>query len=134
LNGLRHLQTFSGGEDPEDVGRRLLETLEQGVEGLAGQHMDLVNDENPVTIPGRTELEELAKLPDIVNAAVRRAVDLDDIDARALRHLETGNAGSARLGRRTLDAVDGLGQQTGSRRLADTSQSREQIGVTEGAR
>jgi hypothetical protein len=57
LNGLRNFEALCGRKDPEDIGGWFFEAFEQSIEGLAGQHVDLVNDENPVAVPGRAKLE-----------------------------------------------------------------------------
>ena len=42
-DGRRDLVQFGRGEDEQDVGGRLLDDLEQGIEGLLGQHVDFVD-------------------------------------------------------------------------------------------
>lgn len=43
-DGHRHLVQLSGGEHEINMFRRLLQGLEQGVEGLSGQHVDFIDD------------------------------------------------------------------------------------------
>jgi hypothetical protein len=66
--------------------RRLLHDLQQGVEALRRDHVGLVDDEHPVARLGRGEERAVAQLAGVVDTAVRRRVQLRDVDvARATR-------------------------------------------------
>ena len=120
------------GEDENDVGRRLLQGLQQGVEGLRSQHMHFVDDVDLVFFLGRGEAHPVPQVADIVDAAVGRAVDLDEI--KALPGLETtaGRAFAAGVAAwQRAFTVDGPGQDAGGRSLARAAGTAEQIGVDE---
>jgi len=111
------------------VGRRLLEDLEQGVEGVARKLVRLVEDEHPVAIAHRQDAGDLAQFADVVDAAVRGSVHLDDVEGEAAGDLPARRALAARLRRRTVLAVERLGEQARRRGLADAAQAGEQVGV-----
>ena len=43
-DGRRELMTFRSGKDKDDMGRRLLQGLQEGIEGFRRQHMRFIND------------------------------------------------------------------------------------------
>ena len=68
-----------GGEDEDHVGRRLLQSLQQGVESPCGEHMHLVDDVNPVFPLRGGILDLLPNLPDVLHAVVGGGVDLHHV-------------------------------------------------------
>ena len=72
-DGLGDLVRVGGGEHEDHVGRRLLEGLEQRVEGLAREHVDLVDDVHLETAVDRGESDLLAQVADVVDATVGAA-------------------------------------------------------------
>ena len=69
-------------EDELDPGRRLLEGLQERVEGPRREHVDLVDDPDLVAVAGRVVARALAQLADLLDAVVRGAVDLLDVQRR----------------------------------------------------
>jgi len=128
-DGLRDFVQFGRCQDENNVGRRLLERLEQRVERLGGQHMDFIDDEDLVPVAGGGVLDVLAQLADLPDAAVGGRVDLQNVDGVALGDLQAGGAGVARVGSGALVAVERLGQDAGRGCLADAPRAREQVGV-----
>ncbi len=129
----QHLVRLGGGEDEQDVGRRLLDELEQGVEALRRDHVGLVDDVDLVARLHRREDGALAQLAGVVDAAVGGRVDLDDVD-RAVPGRRQGAAGvalPARLGRGPGRAVEGAGQDARRGGLAAAPRPREEIGVVQ---
>ena len=96
----QHLLRLGGREDEDEVLRRLLDDLEQGVEALRGDHVRLVDDEHPVARLGGREERPIAQLTGVVDAAVRGGVELDDVDvarpARAPARRTTSTPRTAR--------------------------------------
>ena len=84
-NRLRHLQRLGGGEDEDHVRRGLLQRLQQGVEGVGGQHVDFVDDVDLAGQHRRRVADRLAQLADVVDPAVAGAVDLDHVHGVARR-------------------------------------------------
>ncbi len=79
-DGRQHLLRLGGGEDENEVLRRLFDNLEQRVEALRGDHVRLVDDEYPVPGFSRGVKRSVPEVAGIVHAAVAGCVELDDID------------------------------------------------------
>ncbi len=96
-----------GGRHHEDhVRRRLLDRFQQRVERLGGELVDLVDDEHLVAVPHRHDREAVDDhFTDVVDAGVRGGVDLEDVDVAPVGNFLTGIAGPARIGCRTVQAV-----------------------------
>ncbi len=75
-DGNRDLVQLGGGEHEIDVGRRLLQGLQQGVEGLGGEHVHLVDDDDLEARRGRHELELVLEVAHLLDAAVGGTVYL----------------------------------------------------------
>ena len=125
-DGLQHLLRLGGGEDEFQVWRRLFDQLEQGVERVRGDLVRLVNDVDLETRRRRHEDRPLADLPRIVDPAVARGVDLDDVHRGAGpdRGAVLANPARGRCG--AGDAVQRRGQDAGARRLAAAARAAEQ--------
>ncbi len=99
LDRLGHLVRMRGGQHEDDVGRRLLDGLEQRVERRRREHVDLVDDVDLVAALGRRE-EHAADdlLADVVDAGARRGVELVDVRVAPLGDLDALLAGAVGLG------------------------------------
>ena len=105
-DGRQHLVGLGRGEDEPQVGRRLLDQLEQGVEALRGDHVGLVDDVDLVAVAHRGEERLLTQVAGIVHTTVGRRVDLDDVDrARARRARGRGSCRTRRRDRRSGPAT-----------------------------
>ncbi len=120
---------LGGAEDEDDVGRRLLEHLQQRVEGRVRELVGLVDDVDLVAAPGRGEGDPLADLPDVVDRRVGRGVHLVDVEGRPVGDLRTGSALPARLRPRSLGAVQALGEDPRRGRLPRPPGTAEEVGV-----
>ena len=78
-NGDRQLVGLGGGKDELDVGRRLFQSLQQGVESIVGEHVDFVDDKDLVTAVRGKIPEVVAQFADVVHTGVGGAVNLEDI-------------------------------------------------------
>ena len=124
-------------EDELDVRRRLLDDLEQRVEALVRDHVRLVEDEDLVAVARGRERGALPQLAGVVDTAVARRVDLDDVQAAraAARQLDARLAHVARgvggvlLG--VLRAVEDAGEDARGRRLAAAARAGEQVRVVD---
>jgi hypothetical protein len=76
---------LGGREDEDDVGRRLLDGLEQRVEGAVREHVHLVDDIHLVAPAVGREEHFILDLTDVIDRCVRGAVYFD--------HVETGAPG-----------------------------------------
>ena len=85
-DGLLDRAGVGGRKDEVDVGGRLLEGLEEGVGGLALDFMGLVDqvDLEVGSGVGGAVAGVLTQVPDVVDAAVRCGVHLDEVEVAAL--------------------------------------------------
>ena len=93
--------------------------------------MHLVEDVDLAAARRRCELGALAQVTCIVDAAMRRHVELDDIERGPRRDRGARLADTAGRWRRPFGAVDGLGEDPCDRRLARPARTGEQVGVVE---
>ena len=129
-DGGRHLVRVGGGEDEDDVVGRLLDHLQQRVEGVRAEHVDLVDDVDPPAQLGRRGQRPHHQLAGVLDQAVAGGVDLDDVHGAPLADRHAGRAGVARLAVvAAVGAVDGLGQDAGGGGLAGAARPDEQVGV-----
>ena len=120
-----------GREHEGDVGRRLLERLQQGVEGLLGQHVDLVDDVDLAPGELRQVVDLLAQRSDVVDRIVRGAVDLDHVDRATLVDGHALLAHVAGLGRGPMLADQRLGQDPRGGGLAQPTHAAKEIGMVD---
>ena len=66
------------------MGRRLLQRLQQGVEGGDGEHVDFVDDVDLVAPLAGGEVDLLAQQANVVDAGVAGGVDLDQVEEAGL--------------------------------------------------
>ena len=70
-------------EDELHVLGRLFQRLEQGVERLAREHVDFVDDVDLEPRPAGANVDVLPQLADLVDAAIAGAVDFQHVDVAA---------------------------------------------------
>ena len=117
------------GEDEDYVGRRLLQGLQEGVEGRLGQHVDLVDDVDLRRGLVGAEVDPVVEVSDVVYAAVAGGVDLDEVQRSSLIDGGADVAGVVRLAFLGREAVDCLGENAGGGGLAGASGSAEEVRV-----
>ncbi len=74
-DGNRDFMQFGGGEHEIHMFGRLFQGLQQGVEGLGGQHVNFVDDDDLVAARGGQKPDFLLQLPNFLDAAVGSAVN-----------------------------------------------------------
>jgi hypothetical protein len=79
-NRRQHLREIGRAEDEDEVRRRLFDQLQQCVPRGVGELVRLVEDVDLVAALGRLQHDALADLADVVDAALRRRVHLDDVE------------------------------------------------------
>ena len=109
--------------------RRLLERLQQGVERLAGELVGLVDDVDLVLALGGRESDLFTQVPHLVDAAVARRVDLDQVEEPSVADGDAVLALVARLAVLGLGAVHRLRDEPRDGRLADAARSGEEVGM-----
>ena len=110
---------------------RLLERFQHRVERRLGQHVDFV-DQVDLVAPRRRRVARVVEyFPHVVDAGVRRRVELQQVDEPA--GVDVGARRADAAGRRgdAGGAVEALGQDARNRRLADTPGSGEEIRVVQ---
>ena len=90
--------------------RRLLENLQQRIERRGREHVHLVDDVHALFQHRRGIDRLLAQGADVVDAVVRRGVELRNIEQRPLVDPTAGLALVARLTVHRMQAVDRLGE------------------------
>ena len=129
-----HLVGLGSREDEDDVRRRLFQRLEQRVEGRVGQHVDFVDQVDLVLAGARREGHLVAQAADLVDAAVGRRVELDEVQSAPGEVVPAGLALIARLAVLAVGAVQRLAQETARTGLAGAARPREQVGVRDAVR
>ena len=113
----RYRLGLGGGENEDQVSRGLLDNLEECVKGLPREAVNLVEDDDFVTIPSRSVPQAFGELAHLVDLGVGRGVELQDIEIVATGDLYTGRALIAGIGSRPPFAVEGLGEDSGDARF-----------------
>lgn len=118
-------------QDEDGVRRRLLERLQQRLEGGRRDGVNLVDDEDLPAVPHGRVADDLDQVARLVDLAVRGAVDLEGVDRSPLEDLLARFARPARArgGAGGGTAVDAGGQETRRGRLPDAARPREEVGV-----
>ena len=103
LDRRRHFLELRRRHHEDDVRRRLLDRLEERVEGLRREPVDFVDDEDLVAVADRRDAEAGDDdVADLVDLGVGGGVDLEDVHVAALGDLDAGVADAARIGGRAL--------------------------------
>ena len=129
-DGGQHLLGLGGREDEDQVLRGLLDDLQQRVEGLRGDHVRFVDDEDAIPALRRGVECPITEIARVVDAVVACRVHFDDVDRTAAR--PQGDARIAHAaGRRSgaLVAVQRAGEDARGGGLAAAARAGEQIGV-----
>ncbi len=117
------------GHHEDDLFRGLLERFQKGVGGLVGEHVRFVEDHDLVARSRRGITHHLAQFADLVDAAVRSGVDLDDVKRGSRGDLTAGIAGVAGINSRTFDAVQGFGEDARRSGLAHAAPAGKNVSV-----
>ena len=121
------------GEEEFHVLRRLLQRLEKGIKGCRGEHVHLVDQVDLIRAASRCVGGILTERADALHAVIARPINLHHIKAASLGDLYTGVAGPARIVRRPVQAIQGLGQDARRRGLADPTGTHKEIGLRKSA-
>ena len=125
----RYLVHLRGSQDENNILRRLLQRLQQGVERSDGKHVYLVDDIDLVPPLRRTVCDLFPDLTDIVHAVIGRRVDLDHIHGSPRCDRSAHLTFPARASIDRMLAVYRLRKYLRHRRLSRSSCSAEQISM-----
>ena len=128
---LQHLREVGRTEDEHEMRRRLLDQLQERVPGGVGELVRLVEDVDLVAPLGRLQDHALADLADVVDPPLRRRIHLDHVERRAVRDRDARVADPVRFRRRTLHAVERLGEDARHRGLAGAARAGEEVGLAQ---
>ncbi len=128
---LRDIFRLGGRHHEDDVPGRLLQRLQQGIEGRIGDLVGLVENPDLVTIASRTIARRIAQFANLINSAIRGRIDLDDVDRIARPNLGARLANSAGLRHRMIfrAAVQRHRQNSGDRSFAYAAVAAEDVPV-----
>ena len=107
--------------------RRLLQNLQQSIEGRGGEHVDLVHDVHPLLHIGRGVDGFVPQGPHLVDTVVGGSVQLQYIQKTAVFDAHAGGALAAGIAVHRVLAVDGLGQDFGTGGLAGAPGACEEV-------
>ena len=130
-DGREHLPEVGRAEDEDEVWRRLLDQLQQRVEGGVRELVRLVEDVDLVAALDRLQHDALADLADVVDPALRGRVHLDHVERGAVGDRAACVAGLVRRRCRPVLAVQRLGEDARQRGLAGSARAREEVGLAD---
>jgi hypothetical protein len=115
---------------------RFLQRLQHRVEGVVRQHVHFVDHVDLEAPDDRLVDRLIEQLRDLVDAAVRRRIELDVVDVAPGVDVAAGVARAAGRGRDAAaavgpGAVQALGEDARHRRLADAARAGEEIGMVQ---
>ena len=135
----RHLADFSGGEDELGVRRRLLQRLEQRVEGRARQHVHFVEDVDLVARAHRRVADGIVDLPHVLDAVMRGGIHLQYVRMPALDDGLAVHAHHRHLDRRFFHravgqfVIERTRKNARGRRLSDAAHAGQDPGLRNAA-
>ena len=118
-----------GSQNENDVGRRFFQGFQQRVKSRYRQHVNLVDDINPVLGRGRREVGFLNQSADAVYSVVTGCVNLHHIQNRSLFQASADLAFPAGIPVLRIQTIDRSGQNFGTGGLARSAGTGEQISV-----
>ena len=128
-NGRQQLVGFGRRQDEDNVRRRLLQRLEEGVGGLLGEHVDFIDDIDLVARLVGGVVHLLAEVSDFVDTAVAGGIDFDNVHSAAFGDCPAHVAFVAGLALAVVEAVDGFSQTAGRAGLAGAAGSAKKVGM-----
>jgi hypothetical protein len=129
-DGREHFREVRRAKDEDQVRRRLLDQLQEGVERGVRELVRLVEDVDLVAPFRGLEHDALADLADVVDPALGGGVHLDDVERRAVGDRDACMAGAVGVGRRPVRAVQRLGEDARERRLPGPARPGKEVGLT----
>ena len=128
-NGREHFLLLGRAEDEDEMGRGLLDELQERLPRGIRELVRLVEDVDLRAAFDRLEDDALADLADVVDPALRRCVHLDDVERVPVRDREADRARLVRVGRRPgrPGAVERLREDARHRRLPGAAWPCEQV-------
>ena len=120
-DGLWKFVRIGRGQDELNMGRRFLERLQQGIEGLQCEHVRFIDDVDLITALGRGILDIIPQFTDVLDAAVRSSIDFIDIRGGIFCDLDAVPTFSTGIPIFRSKAVQGFCQDSGCTGFSYTS-------------
>ena len=127
----RERRRLGRGEHEDDEVGRLLDRLQECVPGGARDLVRLIEDIDLAPQLARRVSQSLAQVADVVDAAVARGVDLDQVERRPLADRHARGARVTGVAVLEIRAVDRLGEDAGERGLARPARPDEEDRVAD---
>jgi hypothetical protein len=126
----RDLVHFGRRQHEDGMCGRLLQRLEQGIEGGRGKHMHFINNIDFIAAQVRGEVDLIAQAAHILHAGIGSCIDLDQVQEAALVERQAVLALVAgRLARSSARQLTALAKQASGGGLAGAARPGEQVGV-----
>ena len=111
---------------------RLLKRFQHRVEGRLRQHVDFVDEVDLVAPHGRRVARVVQDLAHVVDAGVRRGIELEQVDEAARIDVDACRARAAgRRGHTVREAIEALGENPRDRGLAHAAGAGEEVRVVQ---
>ena len=111
------------------MARWFFQGLEKRIESLGRQHVHFIDNVDLVASPTGTDVDVVAQIANIVDATVTGSVHLQHVDVAAIGDSQADVACVAGFFSRPLNTIQGLGEDSSGRSLADAAGTRKQVGV-----
>ena len=134
LDGRGQFVRLRGRQHEERARGRFLQGLEQRVEGLRGQHVRFVNDEDLVAIARGQVAHRFPQFADFVDAAVGGGVNFLDVHGISRGDFHARRARAVGSHRGPRNAVERLGQDARRGGLSHAARPREDVSVGDAIR
>ena len=128
----QNLVLLRGREDEFSVGGRLFERLQEGIERRCREHMHLIDDIHAVFADLWRYSHLVNQLTDVIDGVVGRGVEFVDVVGAVFVERPARLALVARLHiLGEVEAVDGFGEDTATRRLAHATRPAKEVRLRE---
>ena len=108
---------------------RLFESLQEGIEGCSGEHVDLVDVVDLIGTTGGGVGHGFAKITDLLHAIIGSSVDLQDIESAALCDFYAGRIFRVKVRAGPPGTVQSLREDAGRSRLSRAAGANEKVGL-----
>ena len=129
-DGSGDLLDLRGRQNKDDVGGRLLQRFQQGIERCRGEHVHLVDDIYLIMTGAGGVGCFITQITDIVHAVVGGRVHLHHVQNAAVVDAAADGALATGVAVVGVEAVDRLGKDLGAGGLARAAHACKQVGVT----
>ena len=130
-DGRQNLVGFRSRKNEFDVGGRLLQRFQQGVEGLLGEHVHFIYIDDAEIAPAGSESHVVPQVTDVVDAAVGCAVYFQDVQAAPFRYFLADVFVRVKVHPGTAAAIQGFCKNSGGRCFSRSAGAYKKVGVGE---